>query len=274
MAKTQVDTVQAGVSEYGDDGNILDVTVATGKTSALSIAVPPALSFKRVHLEGSFVASEFSAADHSNVNVNLIGVGVSSRGLGIGGPAVSASFVNSNTDIQTQQTQDSSVASMSMTVEIRPKPVTTLPKPPLVFKGPRLTLTSFRPLALVTVNPGPSTTNPDDPPALYRRSVVVQVQLLKPDTSGTGGQFIADDGQIIAIDGGALDWDVTDNLGGSAPAAHPGPTTYSDSTTTPNIVGAFYITVSRNITSKTEPNKDFVVRGSLNLLNTTCSISL
>ena len=53
MANTEIDTVQATVSEYDDDGKLTGVKVITGTTSALSIAVPPALSFKRVHLEGS-----------------------------------------------------------------------------------------------------------------------------------------------------------------------------------------------------------------------------
>jgi hypothetical protein len=257
MAQTQVETVQAVVTQYGSDGNIININVVTGTTSALSIAVPPALSFKRVHLEGSFVATEFSAAQHSNVNVNLIGVSVSGRAFG--GLSASASVVNSNTDVQTEQTQDSSVASMSMTALIRPKPVTALPKPPLIFKGPSLTLTlsgnpSPNPLVMHNI---PST--PTDQPYLERRSAIVQVQLV----SAPPAAAIA--GQTIAIDCGTLDWVVSTSAG--APIPPPaGPTTDSG--------GSFYITVSRTATSSTDPKKDFVIRASLNLVNANLSVSL
>jgi hypothetical protein len=271
MAQTEVETVQAVVTKYGNDGNIESVTVVPGKTSALSIAVPPALSFERVHLEASFLASDFSAADHSNVNVNLVGGGFSSKGLGIGGPSASASLVNANTDIQTEQTQDSSVATMSMTARIRPKPVIALPKPPLVLKGPKLTLTFFKDLTAltpITVNAGPDATHPDAPPALYRRSMVVEVLLLQADESD------GISGQTIAIDAGALDWDVTDDAGNAPPSAHPGPTTDSPPTGSTLTKGAFYLTVSRNIASMTEPRKDFLIRASLNLLSATLNVSL
>jgi|GEM_PF-5159340 len=277
MAKTEVEIAQAVVTEYGPEGNILNVTVVPGKTSALSIAVPPALSFKRVHLEGSFVASEFTAADHSNVNVSLAGGGFSTKGLGIGGPSASVSAVNANTDIQTEQTQDSSVASMSMTAEIRPKPVVALPKPPLVLKGPALTLTVFddlTPLTPIPINADPDAAHPDAPPALYRRSLVVQVQLLKPDPSDSTKK-VPVDGQTIAVDGGGLDWDVTDFAGSDLLSTSPnlGPTTYTK-TSPDKTLGSFFITVTRNITSITEPKKDFLIRGSLNLLNATLSVSL
>src|ERR1043165_1315660 len=49
MAKTEVEIVQALVSEYGNNGELLTVSVVPGKTSALAVAVPPALSFRRVH---------------------------------------------------------------------------------------------------------------------------------------------------------------------------------------------------------------------------------
>jgi hypothetical protein len=277
MARTEVETAQAVVTEYDDNGNITTVHVVPGKTSALSIAVPPALSFKRVHLEGSFVASEFTAADHSNVNVSLVGAGFSTKGLGIGGPSVSASVVNVNTDVQSERTQDSSVASMSMTAEIRPKPVTALPKPPLVLRGPTLTLTIFKDLAPhnpITINPGPDATHPDLPPALFRRSLVIQVQLLKPDPADSKNPPVPVDGQTIAIDGGGLDWDVTDYAGAdlATGAPHLGPKTYTyaDDKTS----GSFFITVSRNFASATEAKKDFLLRGSLNLINATRSVSL
>jgi hypothetical protein len=254
MAKTQVDTVQAVVTEYGDDGNILDVNVVVGKTSALSIAVPPALSFKRVHLEGRFVATEFSATQHSNVNVNLVSANVSSKGF-FRGVSASGSVVNANTDVQTEQTVDTSVGTMSMTALIRPKPVTALAKPPLVLKGPKLTLTVFKNLPIATINPPPAT--PDGPPALYRRGAVVQVQLLKTDLSGGLAN------KTIAVDCAGLDSDVTDNAGATVTT---GPKTDAS--------GVFFVTVSRTVTSPTDAKKDFIIRGSLNLINATVNVSL
>ncbi|MFN0069691.1 MAG: hypothetical protein ACKVYV_18900 [Limisphaerales bacterium] len=256
MAKTEVDTVQATISRYDDvNGNLTGIKVITGKTSALSIAVPPALSFKRVHLEGSFVAMEFAATSTSNVNVNLAGVAVSSGSGRSRRPSGSASVVNANTNVQTEQTQDLSVATMSMTAEIRPKPVTALKKPPLIFVGPSLKLSVFNPLPIGIINPLP--VNPSDPPYLERRSAVLQVELTKV------GSSIPNPSRTIAIDCGALDWVVTNNAGTSVGT---GPITDG--------AGTFYITVSRTATSPTEPKKDYVVRGSLNLVNATLSVSL
>jgi len=255
MAQTQVDTVQAVITDYDDQGKITDVSVITGKTSALDIAVPPALSFKRVHVEGSFVATQFSAAAHSNVNVNLISAGVS--GKTFGGISAGGSVVNANTDVQTAQTQDSSVGSMSMTAVILRKPVTALPKPPLVLKGPKLALTLVgqTPL-LVTINPPPAP-NSNDPPALYRRSAVIQVQLLKADSS-------VNPNQTIAIDCAGLDSALTD-ITGLIPAT-TGPTT--------NASGIFYVTVSSTVTSPTDAKVNYALRASLNLVNATLALSL
>ena len=144
MAGTEIETVQAVVSTYGDNGNLENVSVVSGRTSALSIAVPPALSFQRVHLEGSFVAREFAATSTANVNVNLAGVSINSRGGGPFGPSIAVGMANANTDTQTQQSQDYSVGTMSMTAQIRPKPVTALPKPPLIFRGPKLAITVLK----------------------------------------------------------------------------------------------------------------------------------
>jgi hypothetical protein len=270
MANTQIETVQALVTNYDDSGNIVDVSVVSGQTSALAIAVPPALSFKRVHLEGSFVASEFSAAQHSNVNVNLVGVSVSGKGLR--GLSAGGSVVNANTDIQTAQTQDTSVATMSMTAQIRPKPVTALPKPPLVLKGPTLKLSqlplpqpsqlppplaSGSPLAVEAVRLPPS--QPTDPPYLERRNALIQVEL--KDKSGS----LMAKAKTIALDCGSLDWIVTDNTGTAKTTAPVGPVTDN---------GVFYIKVSRTATASTDPKQNFVIRASLNLVNATLSISL
>src|SRR5258708_37383505 len=51
MAKLKIDIVQAVVSNYGNDGTLTGVNVITGQSSALSIAVPPALSFKSVNMQ-------------------------------------------------------------------------------------------------------------------------------------------------------------------------------------------------------------------------------
>lgn len=255
MAQTQVDTVQAIVTDYDDSGNITDVSVITGKTSALGIAVPPALSFKRVHVEGSFVATQFSAAEHSNVNVNLISAGVS--GKTFGGLSVSGSVVNSNTDVQTAQTQDSSVGSMSMTALIRPKPVTALPTPPLVLKGPKLTLSVAQGPSSALV-PAQNTTDPNASPAppLYRRSAVVQVQLLKADST-------ANDSKTVAVDCAGLDATFTDVNGVAVPT---GPIT--------NASGIFFVTVSRTVASQTDATVNYALRASLGLVNSTLALSL
>lgn len=259
MAQTQIDTVQAVVTEYDDNtGDIKDVSIVPGQTSALVIAVPPALSFKRVHLEGSFVASEFSAAQHSNVNVTLISAKVSGRGLR--GISASGSITNVNTDNQTDQTVDQSVANMSMTALIRPKPVTAVPKPPLVVKGPTLSLGVVN--YLPDSRPDNPSTNPSlsDPPALYRRSVVIFVQLTLP--SGMNGSAAA---KTIAIDSGGLDMAITDSAG-------------TPSTTGPITDAAhgngFWITVSRTVPDQSDPKKNFVIRASLNLISAVLSIDL
>jgi hypothetical protein len=258
MAKTKIDTVQAVISTYSDTNGLLTgVKVITGQSSALSIAVPPALSFERVHLEGSFVASEFSATSTANVNVNLVGASVSSHGAGLRGPSIGASMVNANTNMRSEQTLDSSVASMSMVAHIRPKPVTALPKPPLIFKGPSLTLRVTGTSSVAVIHPAP--VDPAvDKPYLERRSTVVQVQL--KDEAGA----VINPGQPIAIDCSTLDWGVTDS-GGNDVTSGP---------ITDNATGFFYIKVSRTATSETEPKKDFAVRGSLNLVNATLNVSL
>jgi hypothetical protein len=257
MAKTKIDTVQAVVTEYDDDGSILEVRVVPGKTSALSIAVPPALSFKRVHLEGSFVATEFSAAQHSNVNVNLVSTNVGFRGF-FRGFGASGSVTNVNTDIQTEQTQDTSIGAMSMTALIRPKPVTALKKPPLVLRGPKLALSVSGTPSVTNLHPVP--TDPaTQPPFLERRSTVVKVEL--KNASGT----VINPGKTIAIDCGALDWGMTNEDGTADVATGP---------VTDNSTGLFHIKVSRTATSETEPKKDFVVRGSLNLVHGTVNVSL
>jgi hypothetical protein len=254
MAQTKVDTVQAVVTEYGDDGNILDVNVVTGETTALALTVPAALAFEQLRFEGAFFATEFSAAQHSNVNINLISANVSGRGF-FRGVSATGSVVNANTDVQTEQTVDTSVGTMSMTMVVRNKPITGLQKPPLRLKGPRLTLTVFKNLPPATINLPPTT--PDSLPALYRRAAVVQVELQKTDLSGG----LAD--KTIAIDCAGLDCDITDNAG--APVA-TGPKTDSG--------GVFFITVSRTVTSPTDAKQNFVLRGSLNLINATVNVSL
>jgi hypothetical protein len=255
MAKLKINTVQAIVSAYGDTGNLEGVSVITGDTSALSIAVPPALAFENVHIEGSFFASELSVTSTSNVNINLVGASVGSRGFGMRGPTAGASVANSNTDIQTQQTEDLSVASMSMTARIRPKPVRELAKPPLIFKGPSLTLTVHALPSIQVIHPLP--VQPTDPPYLERRHAVIRVQLQK------AGGGVVQNPRPIAIDCGVLDWAVT-NPAGAGVTTGPIP----DST------GEFYITVSRTVTSSSEAKKDFVIRAVLNLVNAILHVSL
>lgn len=251
MATTEIDTVQAVITQYGDTGKFVGVKVVTGKTSALSIAVPPALSFKRVHIEGSFQATEFSATTHSNANINIIGANVK---YGSGGLGVSADFVNNNTDAQTADTKDSSVGSMSMTAEIRPKPVTALPKPPLIFKGPSLKMIATGVQGETDLITAP---DPANPVYLKRRYRVLQVTLETNEATPT-----AINGKTISLDTGTLDWEVTDSAG---VAVLTGPITTAN---------GFYIAVSRVVTAADEAKKEFVVRASLNLLNTTCAVSL
>lgn len=255
MARLKVDTVQAVVSNYDDSGLLTEVKVITGQTSALSIAVPPALSFKRVHLEGNFVATEFAATSTSNININLAGASVGSRGFGLRGPSIGASVVNANTNIQSSQTEDLSVASMSMTAEISPKPVTAVAKPPLIFKGPKLAITVFAVPPVEVVHPIP--VQPTDPPYLEKRHAVIQIQLTAP----VGGAIST---KAIAIDCGVLDWGVTNNAGvdvATGPIPDPG-------------TGLFYIKVSRTATASADPKKDFVIRASLNLVHDQFTMSL
>ena len=255
MAKLKVDTVQAVVSNYNDSGQLTGVKVISGQTSALSIAVPPALSFKRVHLEGNFVATEFAATSTSNVNVNLAGASIGSRGFGLRGPSVGASVVNANTNIQSGQTDDSSVASMSMTAQITPKPVNAVAKPPLIFIGPSLKIT------LIGVLTPPEVVHdlpvqPTDPPYLEKRHAVIQIQLTPP----SGGAISI---KPIAIDCGVLDWGVTDSSGAdvaTGPVAGTG--------------GSFFIKVTRTATSSADPKKDFVIQASLNLVHDQFNLSL
>lgn len=256
MARLKVNTVQAVVSSYGDTGNLEGVSVITGETSALSIAVPPALAFENVHIEGSFAARELSVTSSANVNVNLVSGSFGSRGLGLRGPNTGASVTNTNTNLQTAQTEDSSVASMSMTARIRPKPVRELAKPPLVFKGPSLTLTVQAYPAAQVVNPAPA--QPADPPYLERRRAIIRVALQK------NGGGVVQNPRPIAIDCGVLDWEVTDASGASVTT---GPVPDSSS-------GEFFITATRTVTSSGEGKKDFVIRAVLNLVNAVLHISL
>lgn len=260
MASLEVDIVQAVVSNYDDNGNLTNVEVVPGKTSALSIAVPPALSFKQVHLEGSFVASEFSATSTSNVNINLVGASVGSQGAGLRGPSIGASMVNLNTNTQSEQTQDVSVATMSMTAQILPKPVTALPKPPLVFKGPSLALSIVQSLPVSVLNPIPNPPPATDPPYLELRQTVIKCQLANSTANASTAN------KTIAIDGGGLDWIVTTNTGAPVTPVTTGPNTDTG--------GIFYLTVSRTAASSTEAKRDYVIRGSLNLVNATLSVSL
>jgi hypothetical protein len=214
------------------------------------------LSFKQVHLEGSFVASEFSATSTSNVNVNLVG---SSVGFGLRLPSFGASAVNMNTDTQTAQTQDVSVATMSMTARILPKPVKALTKPPLIFKGPTLALTIISRPVPVVMHPLPAPPPATDPPYLEIRSMGLQIQL--KDVNDAVNTTTQD--KTIAIDCGTLDWGVT--TAGGSPAT-TGPKTDAN--------GQFFIMVSRAATSSTDPKIDYVIRASLNLVNATLNISL
>jgi hypothetical protein len=217
-----------------------------------------------VHLEGSFVASEFSATSTSNVNINLVGASVGSRGAGLLGPSIGASAVNLNTNTASAQTQDVSVATMSMTAQILPKPVTALPKPPLVFKGPSLALSIAKApeVVLPALNPIPNPPPATDPPYLELRRAVIMCQLTDINNATNTTTM----NKTIAIDGGGLDWGVTDS-GGATVAS--GPNTGASTTTS-----AFYITVSRTAPSSTEAKKDYVIRASLNLVNATLSLSL
>lgn len=261
MANTEIDTVQAVVTNYSDSGNILSVNVVTGTTSALAIAVPPALSFQRVHLEGNFVATAFSAAEHSNVNIDLMGANLSlnKRKLSVG-----ASIGNSNIDSQVDVTQDSSVASMSMTAAIRPKPVTALSPPPLVFSGPTLALTVLIPLTISTLVPAPL--SPTDPPAVDQRSMVILVKLTNSSTPSLAN------GKVIAIDCGGLSMEVTDSNG--APITGGPAAQVTGAVTSPSSMdGVFFLKVSRQA-APTDPAKEFILRGSLNLINAALTISL
>ncbi|HEY0372135.1 MAG TPA: hypothetical protein VGD79_09035 [Thermoanaerobaculia bacterium] len=259
MAKLRVNTVQAVVSSYGDDGNLQNVSVISGETSALSLATPPMLRIENVHIEARFTASEMSTTSTSNVNVNLVGVSVGSRGFGMRGPSASASVANLNTNLQAQQTEDSSVGEMSMTATIRPKPVRALAKPPLILKGPTLAMTVEKFLPVVATVPQ----QPNDPPFLERRGVVIKVQL----KSVSGGVVPApQQGSMpsVAIDCGTLDWEVTDAAGTSA-SGGPVP----DATT-----GIFYVTVTRTVTTAGDAKRDFVLRAAWNLVHATLSVSV
>jgi hypothetical protein len=259
MAKLRVDAVQAVVSAYGDDGNLQNVSVITGQTSALSLAKPPMLRIEKVHVEGSFRAREMSTTSTANVNINLAGASLGSRGFGMRGPSAGATFANANTNLQTQQTEDSSVGEMSMTATIRPKPVRELAKPPLILKGPSLALTVEKFLPPVVTAPQ----QPTDPPYFERRSAVIKVQV----KTASGGVVPApQQGSMpsVALDCGVLDWEVTDAAGASV-STGPVP----DTTT-----GLFYITVTRTVTSAGEAKKDFVPRAAWNLVHTTLNVSL
>ena len=73
-------------------------------------------------------------------------------------------------------------------------------------------------------------------------------------------------GKTIALDCGALDWEECDAGG-----------TPKNSTTPPktdNTNGAYYVLVSRMAADEMEPKKDYLLRGSLNLLNATCNVAL
>jgi hypothetical protein len=256
LAKTEVDTVQAVVSNYDDSGNLTGVEVIAGKTSALvAIGRPSALQFDGVHAEGCFRATEIATTSTSNVNVNLAGVSVGSRGFGLRGPSIGASMTNVNTNLQSETTQDLSVGIMSMTAKVGQKEAAPLPKPPLVLRGPSLTLSVFGSLPVEIIQPAP--VQATDPPYLEKRLAVIRFEL-----KNAAGAVITT-GKTIAVDGGGLDWGVTDSAG-------------TDVTTGPktDAQGIFYIKVSRAATSNGEPKKDFLIRGSLNLVNGTLSVSL
>jgi len=256
LAKTEVDTVQAVVSVYDDSGNLTGVEVIAGKTTALmAIGRPSALQFDGVHAEGSFFAREIATTSTSNVNVNLAGVSVGSRGFGLRGPSIGASMTNVNTNLQTESTQDLSVGIMSVTAKVGQKEAEPLPKPPLILKGPSLTLSVFSNLPVEIVQAAPVL--PTDPPYLEQRLAVIKFEL--KNAAGTA----ITTGKTIAVDGGGLDWGVTNNAGTDVAT---GPTTDGQ--------GVFYIKVSRTATSSGEPKKDFLIRGSLNLVNGTVSVSL
>lgn len=260
MAQTQINTVQAVVSRYDNSGNLTDVEVITGPTTALAIAVPPALSFKEVVITGSFQATEMSSTSTANVNVNLSGFSVGTQG-GLRGLSVSAGTVNSNTNLDTQVTQSSSIGSMTVTAQISPKPVEAIDKAPLIFKGPTLSLAVSSIPQPVVVHALPVA--PTDPPYLERRQAIILIKLVDSTNAGVNGM-------TIAIDCGDLGWIVTDSSGNPPTSAPFGPVTSGSGSNS----GEVYITVDRTATSPTDGKTAYLIRGSLNLLNASCSVSL
>lgn len=260
MAKTKIDVVRAVVTRYGDDGNILNVTVNTGETSALSLALPPALAYSRVRLEGQFFAQEFSQASQSVVNVNISNVGFNARGgRGGFGAGFDASTTNVTANTTEGSTSDLAVGRMVMTAQVRPKTVRRIPDPPLVLRGPRITLTQLGSavpqLSIGTIDA-----------QQFVRVAQFDVLLDKPGPLATDPRVGL--GKPLAIDAGALEWLVPK---ASLPTvtstttlqdlANPSQTATTDSNS-----GQMRILVYRTVSDVAAPAENFVLTVSLGLI--------
>ena len=260
MATTKVDVVRAVVTTYNDDGTISSVDVKVGETSALALALPPALVYAKVRLEGKFFASEFSQAGESNVSVNISSAKFNvSHGLGAFGNSASASTVGTSANTQTASTSDSAVGMMSMTALVLPKTVQRIPDAPLVFVGPRITI----------VENGNALAPLETGTAEAKQFIRLQKFELTYDKAGSGGGArTAIAGKQLAIDMGDLEWFIPASplpAGATIITALAKTGTTGQSPTTDS-TGKIEIMAFRTVKDNTQPAENFVLSASIGLV--------
>jgi hypothetical protein len=261
MASTKVDVVRAVVTTYNDDGTINDVDVNIGQTSALALALPPALAYSKVRIEGKFFASEFSQAGESNVNVTVsnakVNVGLSP--FSFAGSNASGSVTNTSRSTETGSSSDTAVGMMSMTAQVLPKTVQRIPDAPLVFRGPRISaVESGGALGPLEIGTGEA-----------RQFIRLQAFDLVYDKAGAaGGARTPIANKLLAIDCGDLEWFIpADPIpAGATTVAGMARTGGSGQSPATDTAGRLRIVAMRVVKDNTAPAENFTLSASIGVV--------
>jgi hypothetical protein len=174
LSDTLIDVIAIYEQQIDNDGQMEKGNALVQKLPLINYLMPTAYQWTRVFLQADMKVSEFNAANGMNVkgkSQSFTAGASASYGITGFGASGSARYANSSFDVSATTTvaQDAAAGSLHMEATLEPRPDVQLPRPFILQKGPRLTLTSSARTDIM---------NTATPPAVVGRKVTLTATLL------------------------------------------------------------------------------------------------
>lgn len=146
LSKQRIKVISVFEQVIDDDGRMKSGSTIESELPLINYLMPTAYAWSRVYLDADMNVKEFNARNGLNIQASRLGVYASANAsYGMfsgfsGGASAGFGYSSSNTAVQTSTSTDEASGHLHLEATLEPRADVQLPRPFIIQKGPRITL--------------------------------------------------------------------------------------------------------------------------------------